>query len=286
MLIRYAMMSAVMVVGCSYNLETPKEVIEEKTMVPFDDMAGDYAPSINDKKKGWQNFGKLHTGNTLKEVALQADFPDAWSYVLEFSKGNDPNGNTATKAEAFIKWSVEGGFVTRRVSVGNGVTVQGVAQGVKVTINDVTASFGAIPPGVDTDYDVSVQVTRGSRGTNSLPPTLSQAAGLINIPKPGGAPFRGSQQVNIPADAGVTSAFLRLAVFNAAGDTSYAIPQGSVVIQQLQGPGIFIPYYYNDNSSFIPIIPGTTALLIIVNYALLDVAAVGCSGEVIWGIDG
>jgi hypothetical protein len=233
---------------------------------------------IGAKKVGWSASGNLVTGNKLKQVSIQADFPRAETYCLEFNKfSSNLNSNFPIRAEAFIKWSVEGNSVSRRVSLVNGITIQGVAQAVNVVIKDIT--FAASPAPIS--YDVSVQVTPGTRGSNKFPPFLSPQDGFNSL-----TPGIPTANIIVPQDAGAISLLIEACGVGGGGPFDFKpIPPGTLFVQMLQNLTIISVSEWSGSSEIVPIIPGTDMIRLSSDFA----AAPGLASiqtTTILGIDG
>lgn len=121
-------------------------------------------PGIITNKKAWQQSGGLTGGNTDKSVSLQADFTQAPGYyTVQFALSNYPAGE-APKATAEIVWAVEGASVRRKISIGQGTSISGTGQAVKVIVKDADSD--------PFDYVVQIAVTPGSRPATGQPPML------------------------------------------------------------------------------------------------------------------
>lgn len=227
------------------------------------------------KKVGWSATGRLVTGDRSQQVTLQADFQagqnlqQAESYILQFNKVNNPLSNLPIRAEALVRWSVEGNSVSRRISIANGVALVGASQAVRVVLTDVTQSLldgpVVIPNGVE--YDVSVQVTPGARGTTALPPILVPIDGLLRIlaVPPGPATFN----VAVPNDAGVNSIKVLARQF---GLVAAPFPDNAIMITQLQLLTGLVGYEYGfQEGVFVPLVPGTDTIQIDLNLAAFAV---------------
>lgn len=212
-------------------------------------------------KIGWSASGIL-TQHGNKEVSLQANFPEATSYIAQFSiSGTDLRYK---QAEAEIKWVVEGNFVTRRITIANGVSIQGAGQAVSIKIRDVSP---VVIPGVATDYTVSVQVVPGSRGSTNNPPTLAGDAHIVL----GGA----SLNLNIPDNSGVIS--VAVLVENTLHN---AIPDQAVNVRQQDAAGLDVALYDPRQYFWVPI-QGSATVLRLENHT-----ADPCVFTVIYGIEG
>lgn len=230
------------------------------------------------KKVGWSSSGTLVTGDRTKQVTLQADFPRAETYVLEFNRENNVASNLPIRASALITWSVEGNSVTRRISIQNGATIQGVAQAVRVVLFDDTAP---LPPSVvipnGSAYTVSVQVTPGVRGSNQFPPFLLTTEGQRRQ-------LLGTAAIPVPQDAGAISLLL-LAVMNPFGGPFAAVPNNGILIEQLlSGVDVIAFSFFESSSNLIPLLPGVDTIRLKPNLAL--VPANDIEVTTIFGIDG
>jgi hypothetical protein len=271
----------------------------------------DFAPSIRPKqnrriKDGASASGTVLTQSNFAQVSqlpyaafpvsksqahLQVDFTrqmgGAGVYTIQFyvvPPGADPINPAFSgfyQAIAVITFSVEGNFVKRVVSIGDGVSISGCGQAVEVDVYDTT------PPMQDDDgnpyntpglpYTVGILVTEGTRASTALPPTYINAVasdlsafGVIND----------KVIYPVPVNAGVVSA----KIFVCNNGQSGVNP--NVTVQQLTpGAGIYpasVLAEYNPciNTGFEPIVPGCQQILIINN------ATTTCSVMIIWGVDG
>jgi len=242
--------------------------------------------TILDKKVGWSSSNKLVTGDRFKEVSLQADFPRAETYVLQFNKTkilrviNPAGEKLPVRAEAFITWSVEGNSVTRRVSIANGITIQGVAQAVRVIVKDVTDHpFGTVAPIAQLEYSVSAQVTPGTRGSNKFPPFLVPNDAwrrVLTIGTP-------SITLPVPQDAGIISfVFEATGVF--AGLNKPLIP-GTVVAFLQQDTVVVATIIPQSVSEVVPLPPGVDEIRFLFIPAV-DPTINQVHFTVLYGIDG
>ena len=123
---------------------------------------------------GWSASGKLVTGSAGATVSLQQTFPVAGMWTVQFAVGAVAPiaagpGAPSSRPQAVITWTVAGNPVSRTVDVGNGVSVSGVGEAVRVTVTDQsnTLGFQAGNP-----YFVSITVAPGTRPSGTHPPTL------------------------------------------------------------------------------------------------------------------
>lgn len=250
--------------ACSQSVESDHSIYEVNTM------GGTQVP-ITSKKKGWQQAGPLATNDTTKFVTLQANFEDEpGNYTVQFGVPQPPDtaGSTAGSysCKADIFWSVEGQTIKRTVSVGNGVSVSGVAQGVKVRIYDDSGTlFG---PGGDT-YIVSAQVVKGTRPNVGKPPTIWNPVLTVN---PGTA-----VAFSLPNDAGIISVNVQVGELLAG-----AIPPScNVSIKTAVGTTLTRFNPTEVGAAFVPVPPGATQI----EFANLSAADVYLA-QINFGIDG
>lgn len=244
--------------------------VEDHSSYEANIMSGSSVP-ITGKKRGWQQSGTLITGDATKFVTLQANFEDEpGDYTVEFGVPSPPDAAGSTlgyyNCKADIFWSVEGQTVKRTVTVGNGVSVSGTGQGVKVRMYDASGTiFG---PGGDS-YVVSAQVAKGTRPNVGKPPTIwnpifTVLAGGVGV-------------LAVPQDAGVISVNVQVGALSAAGIP----PISNVLIKSLSG---VILTQFDPNAvgaAFVPVPPGA-AQVEFDNFSAADNYRV----QVNFGIDG
>jgi hypothetical protein len=286
-------------------------------------------------QSGWSNSGTLLTRQgggkgteiianpTGPQVSLQVDFKAPSAFTVAFNLtpidnpqqfiNNQPNVTIMYMAEALIEMTVAGNTTTRRVSVGNGVTVQGIAESVRVIAWDTTPNPGvygnltsANPLRVaqaNLRYQVSVNVARGYRAVAPAPPILIPPPSYTFFPQndihtnlnPGSYFPEASSNpafllIPIPFDAGVLAALLTM--------NSDAAPFNNTAsgMQYVQGEwATFIsrsPLNWNFNtlwsvqqyqSVWNPMPPGVDALVI---QMITNPGATGLIVGVALGIDG
>lgn len=206
---------------------------------------------------GWARFGTLFTGNSTQSLSMQRNMGSpAGNYTVSFSLKPQAGGvasNHPIRCEATITFSTAGNDYTRRVVVGNGVSLTGVGDTVKVVVQDATSANppGAPAPPNNAPYDVTIQVARGVRGTTGQPPTFTPNPPLVIV-------TAGNQvKVPIPQDVGVLS--VGITVVNTHLGT--AVPAGATRVGMVQGP-LLETYRSYDPVDFdwIPVPPGTTIL--------------------------
>lgn len=240
-------------------------------------------------KTGWGQSGTLTAGDRTKQVTMQAEFPETGSFTAQFDKdgplltiNEDP-----IMPEALITWVVEGHIVTRRITVGDGASITGVGQAVKIQMTDATTSTNLPSPVTPTDYGVSVQVARGVRGASKQPPTLvlhdiiPSATSVANLLSFGGGTFglaaHSFVSIVVPPDAGAT--MLYITAIATSGTPTLAA--GDILVTQELGIGAggkeYDAFNYLD---WVPLNPGVTDILITNNSAqsFLVTATLGIDG--------
>lgn len=234
-------------------------------------------------KTGWSAADKMFTGNADRTVNLQATFSEPGPYTVQFGMGIIPGqnvlvANVAFKARATIIWTVEGNEISRIVDIGNGVSVSGTGQAVRVVVRDFTDT---LPADVGFEYVVSVQVAKGTRPDTGQPPTLSAFDRIdpVNLViKQSLPPLSISAPIPIPDGAGIISVMVTIASSGASEGMS--IPEQAVVVRQSTG-GIVLKSYDPRSGLFIPITPGVQELTVSNLSATLDMVF-----NVTFGIDG
>ena len=239
----------------------------------------------NDKPLGWSQSGKLTSNDDSGIVSLQAVFPESGDYTVQISLADNTQGVVAgqpssVQAEALITWSVEGNNVRRRVTVVNGLTVQGTAQAVYVSVKDKSIGGFATP----ITYTVNIQVVPGTRASVQQPPTLiSQRVfvGAVDTQNPTGYHYfvgpASSVNIPVPLDAGIISVFV-----TAFPNPVTVIPQNNAQVQHNGGAGIQKNYDPNVLDGWVPLLPGTSNITLFNNFA----AATSIDFTVTFGIDG
>lgn len=262
-----------------------------------------YIGPSKSRSGGWSASGELIPLDRVKQVTLQVDFPVAEDYTIEFGYPTPPAPLAVLTApppavidgspvftEALIKWSVEGNFVSRRVSVTNGTSVTGTGQACRIVITDASiAPATPVPPGgslLTPPYIVGVQVAPGTRGNDKQPPTLQLFAQDPPIPPVFltdtfvVAPLA-TVRVPVPLDSGAKSVFVNVINLAAA-----AVPPGSAIVSQAvsAGPGLdtlLKQYDAAECCDWIPLSPGTTVIGLINRSAVASLVF-----SVTLGIDG
>src|SRR3972149_4041104 len=143
-----------------------------------------YALSVT---KGWSKSGTMTSGDRSAKVSLQANFRHTGNYTVQFKLFPKPGGAplppsffAPIQAEASIVLSVEGNSVERRLSLANGASLTGVAQGVRIVVSDVTETAGP-PILLGQAYFVGITVAPGVRGSDSTAPVLVRQNIVITV---------------------------------------------------------------------------------------------------------
>lgn len=232
------LLSLFLVLACQPLDETDQLDFENRDVMTIDNRTS---------QGGWSTSGSIVTGDPLNSaVKLQANFPTADNYSVQFSVESG-NGFIVNPA-AEIVWNLEGNSVRRLVSVVNGLTVTGMAQGVNVRVFDDNTLAG---PSVV--YRVGVQIAPGVRASVNQPPTY-----VPNIP--GVFPFGqvvlvalSQIDVFLPINAGVIS------VLCTAGGTPnpVVITEADIQVSHFASAGFSTKVYDPRNAGFVPVGPDT-----------------------------
>lgn len=164
-------------------------------------------------QKAWSAIGDMQTENPNKQVSLQAHFDEPGIYTVQFSfrfldesqAGITNEGPPRVYAD--IEWSVAGNTIYRRISVHDGASISGNAEGVKVRVYD--ESVVALDAWI-VDYQVGITVAPGVRAGDQ-PPTLEiynatyGSWGTIAADDGAGGAIGNWIDVPVPQNAGVKS---------------------------------------------------------------------------------
>lgn len=237
-----------------------------------DDIGAPQAPA----PKGWSASGTLTATDPNKRVSLQQQFPEAGPYTVSFARtGGDLSLSPVAEAEALISWSVAGNTITRRVDVVSGMSVQGVASGVIVSVRDKSTS------GAASNYQVSITVAPGTRASNQIQPYLK--AGTVQT-NPAQVAAAGLFDFNIPQDAGVSSVLVLVATPHPGAAAAPPIPeQACQVIHHALGIVPTLAQYDPRSQGWVPLAPGAVVIRV------LNDNAIGQADQiftVFFGIDG
>ena len=219
-------------------------------------------------KDGWSSSGKLTTGNGQQPVTMQADFPEADVYTVQFAV--DPPTAGVYRATAQISWTVEGNTITRLVDVANGVAVSAPSQAVRVIINDATPSDAGAT--LNQSYGITVSATRGTRPNTGQPPTYLAFPIQVQIGPSANLQFQ------IPQGAGAIS-------LEVAAASTLATASPDLLIEQQNASAVVLKSYrYLDQGVGVGFVP-LSALATEIELSNLDgVNAVNVSA--CFGIEG
>lgn len=199
----------------------------------------------------WSNAGTLTSGDPGSEVALQASFTDEpGNYTVQIGAlyPNPQQGLNPIIAEATIRWSVAGNTVTRRVTVGQGVSISASAQAVTVSVKDVTNLLGTADV-----YNIIITVAPGVRPDNGIPPILYPTPNFTNLVVLGPANV---WNVPIPTNSGAVAVQVTIA------DQAGGIVADNQVVVEVRAAAPINQLRICDprDLEWIPIPPGATTI--------------------------
>ena len=119
---------------------------------------------------GWASTANMKTG-AADIVRNQCDFDKSEYYTVQLGVEPPILGSSFNifSCLATISFKVEGNFVTRVISVTNGVSISGTAQAININLQDNTPVLGQP---LNQPYKVGMQVVPGTRPTQNRPPIL------------------------------------------------------------------------------------------------------------------
>lgn len=266
------LLSLFLVLACQPLDETDQLDFENRDVMTIDNRTS---------QGGWSTSGFITSQDGENSaVKLQAIFPKADNYSVQFSVGTG-NGNLINPT-AEIVWSLEGNSVRRLVSVINGLTVTGMAQGASVRVYDaVPTNMG--PMGPQVTYPVGVQIAPGVRAAENQPPTLviSQAP---EVPGANSMLFGQSIlaagtniDVQLPIGAGIISAYCTVSGFG----VPTVITEADIQVLHYNSGGFTLKSYDPRLLGFVPLGPDTTTIRI-ANFSAAGIYLVSLT----FGIDG
>ena len=253
------------------------------TEITFQESEDDDMHPLNASKQshsgGWSKSQDMVFYDTLRELSMQANFPVAGFYTVQFGVEQDPSLLTNPDIIADVVWSVEGNDIRRKISVGNGTTISGTGQACSVKVRDATL-FGPAGQKYTVKALLSPGVRPGSlnrpflRGIDWDLTSIVAPSFLINPYTVSIGPGQ-SVIINIPPNAGVISADVEVTL-----SAIVPLDPSLVTVGQANPSGTFKGYYPLIETGFVPVFP-SSAYLIIGNSAPADIEA-----TVLWGIDG
>jgi hypothetical protein len=245
------------------------------------------------------SFAKSATGTLISKAGLRVQMQDdfdgaAQNFTVQFFIGQllgyiapsvpsnpiipppIPVGNITPVGE--ILWSVGGNTQRRLVSIFDGAAITGVAEHFAINATDDTDPSDATNP---TQYDVTITVARGVRGSTALPPIYQT---YITNTNTGAVTFgnftltaASHLDVPIPKNAGVTS------VMVTASYPGVVLTGAEFAFSQASTVPALLKQYNPNNYEFVPISPQADTL-VFVNLASSGGQTIEFS--VTWGIDG
>src|SRR5271166_1919187 len=133
----------VWVSGCG---GTPSETIYETNVFAIDETAdggdSDAMRAGTTASRGWSGQVELKTQSNASATGIQAVFPEADSYTLQFGVLPPIEGSGIFRCVATITWMNQGNTLTRQMDVVNGGSITGFGTGVTVSLADKTPNYG------------------------------------------------------------------------------------------------------------------------------------------------
>lgn len=236
---------------------------------------------------------------------LQIAFPKPGYYTVQFNLvQKTPSLDEAVlnpvviRPQAEILWFVKGNYVRRVLNITDGMAISGTGESITINIDDESIIDSN---GVEYEYDISVQVTPGTRPNlaNSQPPIKNaalgfygaggpefDAVGIFDINNAAVPPVLDNRtNIYIPQNCGINSYFLSIAITDPAGVAPAA---GDFLIQQNAGaPGVaqlISIANYDSINRWNPVVPGAKIITITNRYQNINPTNV--VGSIIFGVDG
>lgn len=265
---RYVMMILSLMFGASCILQAC--TIQASTT--NDENGEDDMARITEGKDGWQQSGDINAGGrgSQGEVSMQANFPRATNYTCQFAVQGQL-GNVHIEAD--VTWMVEGNQLRRKISIADGVSIQGTGQAVSVRVRDASPVNG-LAAVANQKYRVTVCCTPGTRGSTTNPPTYNPEtpADLHTA-----SDFPNNQiTYPIPDQAGIISVAVQ--IYNINNQPSVS---GDVVVLMQDEADNTLAVYDPTQYFWMPLAPGCTKLTITNNNTTAQYFV-----KPIWGIDG
>ncbi len=244
--------------------------------------------SENKKKGGgtWSKSGILTTGSVDNKIQLDQAMPEPSNYTVQFSLTPDPLAayTLPIECQADIIWKVDGQSIKRTVTVGQGVSVTGTADAVTVIVTDSTDVSGGV-----FNYEVGIQISKGSRASVQQPPTLVPDGqdNLTGTSVPNNFPGFFSVApgqlilIPVPQDAGIISVFITASAWTIAGPVVMA--SGDAMINHISYGNAPTRIYDPNTKEWVPVTSGTSFIKLF-NYFAGATYAIFYS--VTFGIDG
>lgn len=174
-----------------YDFDDDDDILDESQLVETQNVDG----NPNEVKTGWSASGTIFPNDPNQDVHLQVDFDEPGTYTLQFNLEVPPSGGGLFyDPVAVINWKVEGNWSVRTISLSQGTSISGTAQGIRVKIYDQSPVVGA---GTQ-EYLASVQVAPGLRPTNTVGPIYKPG---LSVTVPAGNTY----SVSVDDDIGAVS---------------------------------------------------------------------------------
>lgn len=219
--------------------------------------------------------GTLISGDLLNDVSLQTGDLEAGVYTISFNAFGTDQSIIPIRTEAYIQFSIDGQTTTRRISVGNGVSISGPAENVVVKIKDTTDRTDLSKCGIQ--YQVSMQVARGSRASVQQPATLQPEP--YKLGNPYNLTSLTGKGIPVPLDAGIVSVYIT----TVGNEDNGGIPPGAALVQFNVGGTAAGKYDPNRTDGWVPLPPGTTTVNLL---NLTSMSPFDIEFTVTFGVDG
>lgn len=218
---------------------------------------------------GWSTTGKVFVPGTGiavqgdKGFGLQASFPKAGIYTVQFSKRLSANqqirvgAGAVFRAQALVTFTVEGNSTTRRIDINEGTSISGTCQSINVEVYNFFSQNGI---GIDDEFDVSITVTPGTRAQSGSPPIASVNRFILGIPSAVVPILFGTTEfVDVPPDAGCNAVFLTAVP---PIGTPFAANSADLVISQEAGHAgpVLATANLDGINRWWPFVPGASCL--------------------------
>lgn len=243
---------------------------------------------------GWSQPTTVFAYSIQPQNSLQTSFPRSGTYTVEFSvniPALPPGMSPASviQCDAIISWVLEGNRITRRVSVSDGLSISGTAQGVQVQLVDTSYDTSFVPPPATAfQYTITVSATPGVRGSVKVLPTLALLWNVTAANSPqlvkslaSAGPFTVSALV--PQDCGVRALKVSVAPSNSLLGVVADLNKVTVAFKSSSGVTTYV-YAPATDPDFVPLPAGTASIQVTYLADITDLATVDVSA--VWGIDG
>jgi hypothetical protein len=203
-------------------------------------------------------------GVTNQTSGMETNELEPGEYTLQFGVQPPADGH-GFATYAVINWKIAGQQQQRIMSIYQGASISGVAEGVSVQLFDQSgdASVSRQAP-----YNIIITLSRGTRANTQQPPVLVTTSNLI-IPH-----GLGTKNETVPNNAGVISVSVSAANNGVLANTDLAV-------FEINSAGTLGAFYPNIAIGWNPLVPGSTILTLTNNSTTTDAVL-----SLIWGIEG